>query len=540
MNSYTASPWKKEISRDCLRHMSGAVSVRFFLDLTALAVPSATAGIIGDMTDSLLLLRTDEIMSRLPLFLVALAINVAGVPLLQLLENLLLTVNGFSYDRYLVARYLRLPLSQTQQYDPSVVVTRCETDVTNYYFHQIYRFTRPLVLALYFLFLGITVWQKQYPVGLVALLSLAAFPVLHANRVGKSASRLTAESAQYQEERRALEHMLFQGQHFLRDYDLMDCSLQKADKLFRRYMDHSGRKMASLKVINSLVSLLGGYLVQIIILIAGSILIAFGQCTAGALLACTLLLPSITKACTYATEWVLAVRAEPEDQKRMEFFYGEIEPEEDDSVQHVQALQIRNVTFSYPGNTQSVLKNISFNIPASGCVWLRGDNGSGKSTLLSLLCGLHAPSSGQILRDGQPISSSALRRITAYQEQTGAIFSVSIGENLFAPSVPQEEQVRLMKELGLQKPLDYAVAPQGANLSPGERKKILLGRALLKNAPFLVLDEPDNHLDPAARAALKRLLRQRRSGIVLVSHQPPASGEDGLPVTAVLDMKKRP
>lgn len=536
MNPSSEKSWKKEIHRDCLHHMRGAAIVRLFLDLTALIAPSITAWMIGDMTDSLLLFDVQEISLRFPLFIAALMINVLGVPLLQLFENLLLTANGFSYSRYLVGKYLCLPLSQTQKYDPSTVVTRCEVDVTNFYFHQIYRCTRPVILCLYFLLLGITIHQNQYPIGMIFLLCFAILPVIQANHTGTKAAQLTAERAQYREERRALEHMLFSNRDFLREYNLIPFTLEKADSLFHQYMDKSGHKSASLDAANDIVSFLSKYGVQAAVMIVGSIFIAFGKSTVGAMLTCILILPSVTKACTFAAQWILAIRAEPEDQKRMEFFYGEQESNVNESLPAIENLQICNVTFSYPGKTEPTLKNFSYDIPASGCVWLRGCNGSGKSTLLNLLCGQYAPSSGQICYNGQPLSVSMLRAVTAYQEQDGAIFSATIDENLFAPSTTTEKKENLMKSLGLQKPLDFTVTHQGTNLSPGERKKILLARALLKDAPFLVLDEPENHLDPAARIFIKQLLRQRKEKIILVSHQKPSFGSDDPLITVTINL----
>lgn len=536
MNSSIQISWKKKIRRDCLHYMSGAIIIRFFLDLTALIAPSITAWMIGDMADALLMLDMQNITSRFPLFIAALTINVLGVSLLQLLENLLLTVNGFSYNRYLVGRYLRLPLAQTQTYDYSAVVTRCEMDITNYYFHQIYRYTRPFVLFFYFLLLSIAIYKNQYPIGLVFLLSLAVLPIIRANHVGIKASKLNAEQAKYREERRATEHMLFNYRDFLREYGLIRFSLKKAGTLFQRYMERFGYETASLDAANGIVSLLCEYGIQIIIMIVGSIFIVFGKSTTGALLTCILLLPSITKACTFAAQWILAIRAEPEDQKRMEFFYGELEPEQKKGMTTVEELQFCDISFSYPGKSEPVLSNLNFSVLASGCTWLRGGNGSGKSTLLALLCGQYTPSGGQICNNGKPLSVSVLRDLTAYQEQDGAIFSTTIGDNLFAPSIPVEKQDQLLKAFGLQKPLDFKVAPQGANLSPGERKKILLCRALLKNAPFLVLDEPENHLDSAARAVLRQILRQCGKGIVLVSHQDSVFSIDELPITDVIDL----
>ena len=77
----------------------------------------------------------------------------------------------------------------------------------------------------------------------------------------------------------------------------------------------------------------------------------------------------------------------------------------------------------------------------------------------------------------------------------------------------------LLEEMGFGKTPEYTVQPGGGNLSPGERKKLLLTRAFLRDAPFLLLDEPMNHLDAQAAEVVKEKLRQRQGGILLISHR---------------------
>ena len=116
-------------------------------------------------------------------------------------------------------------------------------------------------------------------------------------------------------------------------------------------------------------------------------------------------------------------------------------------------------------------------------------------------------------------SVSQRRKSIALQEQDGAIFSGSVWENLFLPESRRDVAAYLLRRMGLEKSLDYEITAEGGNLSPGERKKLLLARALLRNAPFLVLDEPLNHLDAQGKEALLDELAKRSEGILMVSHQ---------------------
>ncbi len=87
------------------------------------------------------------------------------------------------------------------------------------------------------------------------------------------------------------------------------------------------------------------------------------------------------------------------------------------------------------------------------------------------------------------------------------------------PPREAEKAAALLQAFGLKKPLAYQVEPNGTNLSPGEQKKILLIRALLKPARFYIFDEPLNHLDEQGKQALIAQIKEKKSGIIIVSHQ---------------------
>ena len=125
-----------------------------------------------------------------------------------------------------------------------------------------------------------------------------------------------------------------------------------------------------------------------------------------------------------------------------------------------------------------------------------GANGSGKSTLLSVVAGLYRPTRGAIrTRTGDIFTPRTLQRLVSLQDQAGRIFSGTVEENLFVAQEQKEAAARLLKEMGFEKELTSIVTAGGENLSPGERKKMILVRALMRPAAYLILDEPFNHLD---------------------------------------------
>ena len=207
---------------------------------------------------------------------------------------------------------------------------------------------------------------------------------------------------------------------------------------------------------------------------------------------------------------------------RMEYFYQEREEKPDEgAIQPPETLTMHNVSFSYAAEHMPVLSQVNWTLSIGDRVQLMGENGCGKSTLVAILGGIYPPDQGEILDErGVVVSLQRLRRSVALQEQDSVIFTGTVWDNLFLPEHKREVAAQLLADLAFAKPLEYAIAGDGKNLSPGERKKILLTRALLKEAPFLLLDEPLNHLDSVAREALAVRLEERRGGLLLISHDP--------------------
>ena len=206
----------------------------------------------------------------------------------------------------------------------------------------------------------------------------------------------------------------------------------------------------------------------------------------------------------------------------MEYFYQEREEKPDEgTMQPLEILALHNVGFSYAAEDMPVLSQINWTLSIGDRVQLMGGNGCGKSTLVSLLGGIYPPDQGEILDERRAmVSLQRLRHSVALQEQDSVIFTGTVWDNLFLPEHKRGAAAQLLVDLAFAKPLEYTIVGAGKNLSPGERKKILLTRALLKEASFLLLDEPLNHLDSVAREALAVRLEERRGGLLLISHDP--------------------
>lgn len=177
-------------------------------------------------------------------------------------------------------------------------------------------------------------------------------------------------------------------------------------------------------------------------------------------------------------------------------------------------IEFQNVSFKYPNSEDYVLKNINFKFEVGGRFALVGPNGAGKSTLVKLLTRLYEPTSGKILLNGIDIwkyDYSEYTNIFSVVFQDFKLFSLPIGENIAGSCQYDEDKCwDVLDRVGIRhkienwdnglKTLLYKDCGDGIVVSGGEAQKIALARALYKNAPFIVLDEPTASLDPLAEA----------------------------------------
>ena len=182
------------------------------------------------------------------------------------------------------------------------------------------------------------------------------------------------------------------------------------------------------------------------------------------------------------------------------------------------SISFKDVTFSYGKSDQNALENISFTVPQGTMLALTGPSGSGKSTIAKLLAGFWDAGSGEIIIGGHPIqdySQEALNRLIAYVDQETFLFDDSILNNIRigCPEASPEAVMECAKKAGCDDfiqalPDGYhtSAGTAGVRLSGGEKQRIAIARAMMKDAPILILDEATASSDPENEASIQKAL----------------------------------
>lgn len=198
------------------------------------------------------------------------------------------------------------------------------------------------------------------------------------------------------------------------------------------------------------------------------------------------------------------------------------------------SVSLQDVTFSY--EEKEVLQHVSLTIPEGAMVALVGESGSGKSTLAKLLVHFYDVKEGTVSIGGQDIrdmSLESLNRQISYVAQEQFLFHTTLRENIRMgrPDATDEEVLQAAEQAQcgeflqrLEKGIDSMAGDSGKMLSGGERQRISLARAILKNAPIVVLDEATAFMDPENEEKMNRAIAQviRGKTVIVIAHRLPS------------------
>lgn len=274
-----------------------------------------------------------------------------------------------------------------------------------------------------------------------------------------------------------------------------------------------------------------------LILLIGGLRAVDGYISIGLLVAFQTLVTSFTRPITKLTSMAGRIQDFTVDVARLrdvECFPADpiyTRPESPDHRRLTGHLALDRITFGYDTLGKPLLVDFSLSVGPGKQVAIVGGSGSGKSTVTRLISGLHRPWSGEIRIDGQLLdetSRSSLAASVAFVDQDIFLFEGSVRENitLWDPSISDEAVVVALKDAGMYDVVSARpggihgpVAQDGRNFSGGQRQRLEIARALVRQPSVLVLDEATSALDAEAERVISDNLRKRGCACVVIAHR---------------------
>ena len=401
--------------------------------------------------------------------------------------------------------------------------------------HLYLRVISPLVGALVVILVvtvGLSVLDVTLALTLggIMLLTLLVMPPLF-YRAGKPAGEsITRLRGQY---RQHLTSWL-QGQAELMLFNASDRYRQQMEKTEARWLDAQRRQAELTALSQALMLLIGGIAVIAMLWLAsagvggdtqpGALIALFVFCALAAFEA----LAPVTGAFQHLGQVIAsAKRITQITEQEPEVAFPQGEGHTLDRV----SLRLHQVTFSYPQQPSPALDKVSLQIEAGEHIAILGRTGCGKSTLLQLLTRAWDPAEGEILLNNQPLgqfNEATLRRAMSVVPQRVHLFSATLRDNLLlaSPGASDARLAQTLERVGLAKLLEDSglnswLGEGGRQLSGGELRRLAIARALLHDAPVMLLDEPTEGLDATTESQILDLLAEvmREKTVLMVTHR---------------------
>ena len=277
---------------------------------------------------------------------------------------------------------------------------------------------------------------------------------------------------------------------------------------------------------------------QVVMVVWGVFLIADGTLTMGQLIACVILSGRTMAPLAQLTGLLGRMNSALSAYRALDELLGKQSEEEERGTQVERPtiegnVEFRNVTFTYEGQPEPVLNDISFSLNAGERLAIVGRIGSGKTTLLRLLCGLNPPDRGAVLVDTadiRQIRPDDVRRNIGTVMQNPVLFSGSIRDNILMgnPDASDADLLEAAKQAGvdafaamLPGGYDFPLSERGKELSVGMRQSVAIARALIGKPNILLMDEPTAPLDAQAEATMVASLDSATKGLttIFVTHR---------------------
>ncbi|ENR0235360.1 heme ABC transporter ATP-binding protein/permease CydC [Klebsiella aerogenes] len=401
--------------------------------------------------------------------------------------------------------------------------------------HLYLRVISPLVGALVVILvvtIGLSVLDVTLALTLggIMLATLLLLPPLF-YRAGKpTGEQITQLRGQY---RQQLTSWL-QGQAELMLFNASDRYRKQMEKTEQRWQEAQRRQAELTALSQALMLLIGGIAVIAMLWMAsegvggnsqpGALIALFVFCALAAFEA----LAPVTGAFQHLGQVIASARRITQiTEQQPEVTFSQQTPQSFSQV----ALTLNEVTFSYPQQSAPALKDISLQVAAGEHIAILGRTGCGKSTLLQLLTRAWDPANGQIQLNGQPLSEQSettLRQAMSVVPQRVHLFSATLRDNLLlaAPQVSDARLADILARVGLEKLLEDSglnswLGEGGRQLSGGELRRLAIARALLHDAPLMLLDEPTEGLDATTESQILDLLSEvmHDKTVLMVTHR---------------------
>lgn len=511
--------YKSIIYKDCLTIMVFPIILQIIVYSSSYLVSIFTSNILGDFTQNLLYLDFTYAKQNLIYIIICLLLTVLIIPLIELVSNIFISKISIKHDLIIFEKFLNKKYNFIKNIDVSDIEYKMEVDIIEMRVYLTMVVTNFITIPIIGLILLYKVLSINIIFGIITLiisLSKIVYPYLIRNLQ----AIYDLDIREYNNKIRKYEIEITSKPYVLKLLNIKESIFEIIKNDFEKFFKTTLKKSIKLNIATENVTLLLNTFSIIGVLIIGAILNAKGYIMSGQIITMIGYMRILETLFNKIIFNINKVKVLDNISTRLEMFYTDLEEDNTEIINtNLYEIKFENVCYSYGDN--EVLSNVNFKIKKGDKCLIYGKNGSGKSTLLKILMGFIKEYKGSIKINNLELKSinlPSLYNIFTFVEQNPYILPISVFENIKLGNLnaSNEEVEKVIKLLNLEQLKEKVVDLENSNLSGGEKQRIAIARALIKNSEVIIMDEPTNNLDNQSINILKFLIKNNSNKTFLV------------------------
>ena len=510
---------KKLLYKDCMKVTRISCLIYLLQECSEGLLTVFIAALIGSFADAVFALDVQSAIANLWRLIVCLCVTLIFVPIITVIADIQCFKNTLMYERKLLFRFFEKDYTDAMQYEFGEVSQRLEDDGIEFRYNIINIFSKSVTsVAMVVTLLIMALPSSPVFTAIVFFISLVKLIVpIAVRKLDKKYDKLIRE---YNDQVTGIEMDFTAKPHTIKMMGLDAPFRKKLEYLFNQHFRTTLVNSIRCKRFAGGISSLLDVLCTVIIIFLGALFVASNLMSPGSIAAMIGYFSVFNTLIDNASVIIRTLPIMDTISERLMMFYENPEPMNGDTIDEIRNLTAENLDFSY--DEEKILSNLSFSITCGQKVAIVGENGSGKTTLVKILSGLIMKKGGSLRVndvDVEHLSIESRRSHIAYAEQNPYLFKGTVRENIRLGnlSATDIEIDALANRLGIFSLCERDVIG-GEELSGGEKQKISIARALLKDTEVILLDEPSNHLDEETKNWLMQFIKNSTKTIVYISH----------------------
>lgn len=512
---------RRQIVSDCGKAMAPCTILYLLGEASESLVTIYTAGVLGDFSNAVLRLDVSYGLLHFRRLLICMLCIVVLVPLLSMLGDVRMLSDALKHDRLVFGRFLDKQPSEAMRFEQGEFRNRLEDDPLGLRGTWVQLVTDGISLPASFLYLA----YGAFPVSAAytcMVLGISLLKLTVPLAVRNLQANYDLEDREYRDRVRAYELEIAGKAYGVKLYGLSQAFVKRLDDCFQSYFKRVFTKKVKCQSVSQAVLNCLDTFCMLAVLLAGAVLVAYGRISPGALAAMAGYFSVFHTLVGKVDRMIRNIPIFRNLVSRVEELYGTPEEASGIRVEHAASIKAKGLGAFY-GN-QQVFQNLSFEIKEGMKVAVCGVNGSGKTTLIKIISGFIREYEGELKLNGhemREVAAAHWQKQLAYVTQTPFLFGGSVKENVHLgnPNASPREVEEVMGKLGIAHLAERRISMKQNELSGGERQRISIARALLKNAPMILMDEPENDLDAQTREWLLTFIGEFSGTLIYISHE---------------------